>query len=71
MRVKCQYISHIVPREGPLACQVVNIDTSEGIWLAGVSTNSDQFGVGYFKRNGFGSEGQDAVIITNDAAVPL
>jgi hypothetical protein len=42
-----------------VACQIVDINTGECVWLAGVSTKSKQFGIGDFYGNGFGSEGQD------------
>jgi hypothetical protein len=54
-----------------VARQVINVDTCKCVWLAGVSTKSDQFRVGHLCGHGFGGEGQDTVIIPNDAAVPL
>lgn len=65
------FVQHTVCTERLHACQVINIDTSERVWLPGISSNSDQFGMGYFKRNSFGSERQDAVVVTDDAAIPL
>jgi hypothetical protein len=42
-----------------VAGQVVDIDTGECIWLAGVATESEQFRIGEFCANGFRSKGQD------------
>ena len=54
-----------------VACKVVDINTSERIRLASISTKSDQFGVGQLCTNGFGSEGGDGIVISDNTAIPL
>ena len=54
-----------------IACEVVSIDASECVWLAGISTKSDQFWVCQFYADSFGGESGYGVFVPYKTAIPL
>lgn len=58
-------------RPEDVAGKVVDVDTNEAVGLSCVSSESVQFRVGRFEKNGFAGKGSNAVFITDDTAVPL